>query len=340
MNEMGNNNAANNATASTDKIAEFQEMKAQLAETQRSLAVLLVERNSIQRERDELKERLSRDQLEQASNSEKDCYQIQELEERLKLFEKENQQLRLENQDLQETFNVSQKSATLEASVTAEDLQKENDRLQRQVMERERQIEDWKLLIPRNKLLLQQAHQKSEKLQKQMKEIEEKYQEQEDFIKEIQLTKEALVKQKERHQSEFDQLKVEKETMEISYEETREVLKSLDLDDINSEGNREERERLIKFRDAKPTVTSLSSEEDDVENCQFTHMLPSDLPSDEMHGKKHVIEWDWSGDNLTGVYTGWLDLEGNPHGQGTLRIDDGAIHVGEWQHGKRHGMNE
>jgi len=314
---------------------ELKEMKEQLAETQSSLAQLLVERHAIQRERDVLKEKLSQDQLEKVSISEHDEHQITELEGRLKLFEKENQQLRQENQDYQESVESAQKAANLEASITTDDLQKENERLRKQVMERERQIEDWKLLIPRNKLLLEQAHQKNERMAKQLKELEENSIEQEEFIKEIQLTKEALVKQRDRRQSEFDQLKQEKDTIKSSYKETREVLESIDLDDIHSEENNEKKEKLIQLRNVQPN--DIIAEEDGVEKSQYSLLLPFDLPPGENHGKKHVIEWDWSGNNLSGMYTGWVDLEGNPNGHGTIRVDNGSLYVGEWQHGKRHG---
>jgi len=64
-------------------------------------------------------------------------------------------------------------------------------------------------------------------------------------------------------------------------------------------------------------------------------VIPSDLPNQS--DRKHVVEWEWHGPTFAGVYTGLLDLTGNPDGTGTLRIEDGSIYDGDWQRGLRHG---
>jgi hypothetical protein len=71
-------------------------------------------------------------------------------------------------------------------------------------------------------------------------------------------------------------------------------------------------------------------------------LLPSEVsPEDLMElnmTKKHVIEWEWTNPNgLGGMYTGWLDLEGNPDGHGTLRVEDGSVFIGHWQRGRKNG---
>lgn len=311
---------------------ELKECQEQLAETQRSLAEMLVERNSMQRERDTFKELVSKGQEDQKLNGQHDEQKIAELEERLKIFERENQQLKEESKQLQESVEIAQKAANKEATLTSEDLQRENERLQKTVIERERQIEDWKLLIPRNKLLLEQAHAKNERLQNQLKELQERTLEQEDFIKEIQLTKEALVKQRERHQTEFKQLQSERDDLQSNYEQTKEVLESLDIDNMQPE-LKEKREQLSSIGEGLVSDENINSEV-----SPYIIPLPFDQQPDSMKEKKHVIEWDWSGRSLNGKYTGWFNLEGNPDGQGTLRIDDGALYVGQWKNGLRHGF--
>jgi hypothetical protein len=71
-------------------------------------------------------------------------------------------------------------------------------------------------------------------------------------------------------------------------------------------------------------------------------LIPADLSPDQWAEismtKKHVIEWDWTSPNgLEGIYTGWLDLEGNPDGHGTLRIKDGSVYTGQWKKGRKNG---
>ena len=82
----------------------------------------------------------------------------------------------------------------------------------------------------------------------------------------------------------------------------------------------------------------MSNENSNSEVSPYIIPLPFDQQPDSMKEKKHVIEWDWSGRSLNGKYTGWFNLEGNPDGQGTLRIDDGALYVGQWKNGLRHGF--
>jgi hypothetical protein len=52
---------------------------------------------------------------------------------------------------------------------------------------------------------------------------------------------------------------------------------------------------------------------------------------------KMVMEYEWQGNELFGVYTGCLDESENPIGSGTLRADDGAVYDGDWKGGLRHG---
>jgi len=72
-------------------------------------------------------------------------------------------------------------------------------------------------------------------------------------------------------------------------------------------------------------------------------LIPSDYTSKDFSvlEKKFVFEWEWTMEGhkngLSGHYTGWLDLEGNPDGYGILRILDGSLYCGNWTEGLRAG---
>lgn len=62
------------------------------------------------------------------------------------------------------------------------------------------------------------------------------------------------------------------------------------------------------------------------------------LVLDDTINRKHVMEFEWLGPVWSGVYTGQLStVTNNPDGDGTLRVDDGAVYNGEWRNGKPHG---
>jgi hypothetical protein len=49
-----------------------------------------------------------------------------------------------------------------------------------------------------------------------------------------------------------------------------------------------------------------------------------------------VMDREWHNADLAGMYTGTM-VQKQPHGAGTLRVDDGAILDGTWHHGYLHG---
>lgn len=51
-----------------------------------------------------------------------------------------------------------------------------------------------------------------------------------------------------------------------------------------------------------------------------------------------VLNKEWYGESLAGIYIGYWSLEHNePDVHGTLRVEDGAIYDGKWHRGMRHG---
>ena len=51
-----------------------------------------------------------------------------------------------------------------------------------------------------------------------------------------------------------------------------------------------------------------------------------------------ALEEEWLGENLEGIFTGYLDENGQPNGSGTLRAEDGSVYDGEWKSGTRSGV--
>lgn len=251
------------------------------------------------------------------------CEQLQTQNDQLKnentvlqseLIDKESQSVVTENEEIQ-TLML--------------DLQKDNERLKKTLSEQARELDDMKLLVPRNRILLDQAQSKNGQLQGELENMRKKYSEQEELVQEIQMTKEALVQKGERQEAELQKLRSEKDKISVDFSDTKLALESQ---------NMELREELKKKAlctapqqdgTAATTPSVLSA-------GMSTIIIPSDLDTPKQD-KKHVIEWEWEGDALAGIYTGWMDLVGDPDGHGTLRIDDGSIYDGEWSHGERHG---
>ena len=185
---------------------------------------------------------------------------------------------------------------------------REKEILEIQLRDQSRQIDDWKLLLPRNKALLEQTISKNKQL--------------------IEELEEARSRSQERCDSNLES-KRQMKTQQIEQEHDKNDEISLDeLNSISLEHN------SSYTRNSSATTTSPS-------NFVSKILIPLDLSSEDMKKlkKKFVIEWEWTnGENgLGGLYTGWLDLEGNPNGNGTLRIDDGGIYIGEWKQGLRNG---
>ena len=109
----------------------------------------------------------------------------------------------------------------------------------------------------------------------------------------------------------------------------------------------EKQQQLVKELQAQKDTLTRKIKEIESGDCSGSTsitfvktILPSEGPREWIReGRKHVVEWEWtSSKGLYGMYTGWLDVTANPHGHGTLRIEDGSIYDGEWIRGMREGM--
>jgi len=62
-----------------------------------------------------------------------------------------------------------------------------------------------------------------------------------------------------------------------------------------------------------------------------------DKPEPTSSSHEMVMEHEWHGSKLSGIYAGWINKDQNPDGNGTLRVDNGDVYDGEWSNGQRHG---
>ena len=375
---------------------ELQGFQEQLSNTQRSLAALYVERDNIQRERDDLKGQVKRQQqqsstalddwesqvmelqdklqkmktnhgrekreweellqrqqqqLESKSVESHDSAsseeRIQKLQEKVQQMESEKELLQAENQHWQEIMTSSKKTTNSsdddqqEDSSRLQELQQGNNSLKQKLVDQSRQMEDMKLQIPRNKLLMEELQRKNDSLKKELSVMETRFHEQEELVKEIQLTKEALMKQRERQVLELQTVKQEQEK---ALKEFQQKESKLQADKKELQEKLHTKQQDIFQLQNQPKNTLLSDNKNNSNGASGIRPLQRKhqsvvIPSDLMNGtdKKHVIEWDLHLEVLAGKYTGWMDISGMPDGTGTLRIEDGSIYDGEWKNGARHG---
>jgi hypothetical protein len=74
------------------------------------------------------------------------------------------------------------------------------------------------------------------------------------------------------------------------------------------------------------------------EPTSSTHDNNRDEQTDNDANRRNVMEYEWHGAQFSGIYTGQLSvISNNPDGDGTLRLDDGAVYNGEWCNGQPHG---
>ena len=189
-------------------------------------------------------------------------------------------------------------------------LQEERDMLEIQLTDQSRRIDDWKLLLPRNKVVLDQTISKNRQLMKELEEARNRNQQ---------------VKYDSKIESKV-QMKAQG-LMGQEYDESQDILMD-GMDTVCLEHS-----PSIRKNSSATTVPP--------SNIANTILIPSDLSSEDMnkHDKRFVIEWEWVNveNRLGGLYTGWLDMEGNPSGHGTFRIEDGGIYTGKWKEGLRNG---
>lgn len=256
-------------------------------------------------------------QVTQQNLTESHQSKLEERQQSLIALQQEKEALESELQQLREEALVEDSTPRTVSSAYRDDRddykywKDEAERLQQCLDKQNRQLEDWKLLVPRNKILLEQAIAKQESIQTKYYHMEAQYKEQKELVQQLQATNEALVQNHKALEQENHQL-----------QEQQPPASSDILAHTNSPMD-------CQMENYDPSVLEV--------------VIPLDDPNGPLRklvrdGFKFVVEWEWtSKTGLYGMYTGWLDLTGNPHGHGTLRIEDGSIYDGDWKRGLRDG---
>jgi hypothetical protein len=247
------------------------------------------------------------------------CLLVRNYEEENNKLRKENEHLRRSSQPLSKATPMNRTEYKLggtdndrkvsdDLNVLRVEWRREKEILETRLRDQSRQIDDWKLLLPRNNILLERAISENKQLTKELE--DEKNRERK--LCESKTESKRIMKSQQLEQ----QLH---EDGEIS------------LQEVNTEAFGH---NSSNTRDSSAMIALPSTILNNV-------LIPLDLSSEDKQKlkKKFVVEWEWSngGNGLGGLYTGWLDLGGNPCGNGTLRIDDGGVYIGEWKKGLRNG---
>jgi hypothetical protein len=149
-------------------------------------------------------------------------------------------------------------------------------------------------------------------LQQQLKEVKLREQESASTRKMIEQVMTSLQQENEQIQENIDKAQKEKEELEVLLKEEKE-----------------------KAQDAIATATALQRVLEDKNATVDVSLLPT--LSKDSH-RKLVMEYEWHGPDMVGIYTGQLSIKtNNPDGNGTLRLEDGAVYDGEWVDGRPHG---
>lgn len=227
----------------------------------------------------------------------------------LEKLEAENNALRKEKLSLKKSFEPLSKIVSIEkqpigadilhtAIAKFEGLRAERDMLETKLREKSRQIDDWKLLLPRNKALLEKTLSKNKQLFKQLEDS------------------------KNRNDS---KPRTEPKEVEQENENSKKNVTN-DMDTVCLENSST---KMLSTMTSSPSVGAnkilIPSDwsSDELKNHDKKFVIEWVWANDE--------------NGLGGLFTGWLDLGGRPSGHGTLRIDDGGIYIGEWKEGRRNG---
>lgn len=138
------------------------------------------------------------------------------------------------------------------------------------------------------------------------------------------------------------QMQEENEALQEKLDETQKSNQSLHAQ-LLEEKEKTELALSVAAATQRAVEDSAATQVIDVLSCAQTEPLlavevHAASPTINDSNRKYVIEYEWHGPQWSGVYTGQLSLiSNNPDGDGTLRVDDGAVYNGEWLDGKPHG---
>ena len=266
---------------------------------------------------------------------ENDNDKIKALSDENRILVEQQQQL-VEELESQKSLSQEHKNLAVshERKIGEKERQWESERtlLQRQLDEQTGKIEDWKLLIQRNKIALEQERLKCEELEQELEEATQKQTHTEVAFDDYQRAADGLQKDLEREMMEKERLYMENERMSREIDEITELFRR------EKEARSHVEDNLGEQMQSGGTALSVGVTGGGPSRSYAT--IPSDLVASgggESLGI-HVTELDWEGKDLSGKFTGWLDSAGNPNGHGTLRMEDESVYDGEWKFGEWNGM--
>ena len=141
--------------------------------------------------------------------------EIQRLNLLVDKFELENKLLKdanRSNQDVSETLSISFSALEGNAEMSEalqKEWRKEKENLESRIRDQNQEIENWKLLVPRNKILLEQTQSKNQQLVKELEESQSRTKEQAEYILELEYKLKA-----QQQEQEMQQQNTEEETQE------------------------------------------------------------------------------------------------------------------------------
>ena len=354
---------------------ELDECKSQLCDTQKSLAVLFVEKDLATKERDRLSQQL-RDQS---------CTSCEGRNEEVESLERDLQELkRVYASSLashaKEKRNWEEKRSQLTNgnlssgnfdSEKFEELRNENRSLSEQLQKLKEELES-RSTASKQQEALAESHKRTWKekeenwdrereiLQHQLEEQTAKLDDWKVLIQRNKLLLEQEQVKNEELEQELEEVTQKHTHTEVAFDDYQRaadgIRKELEIEMREKEKLRMENGRLSRERDElnearehlqQAVDNQMRSGGSEVSNgrsggqVRLSATIPSDLSSSgggEFRGM-HVTELDWEGKDLSGKFTGWLDPEGNPDGHGTLRMEDESVYDGEWKFGEWNGVS-
>ena len=303
-------------------------LESQLADAQKSLTSMLLEKDLLLQERDsvQLGNQVEQPARNTSLNRCQKCSQQQIKMEQLQddlgnlrlacsMYEVKQEELiaqhEAEVKKLEDIAAVLRREKEALESELQSPREIETETLQQKIEEQAKQLDDYKLTISRDKLLLEEATTKSVDLQIKCSGLEAR-------VDELEVLIEALQISKEMSEQKHDDLEQELHNFK-----------------------EEQHNRLSQSGSSHSPVSELSDDERSTNSAIVIPLDDSHLSSKLLRsGMKHVVEREWTNrKGVMGLYTGWVDLAGNPHGHGTWRIQDGSIYDGEWKRGLRDGKS-
>jgi hypothetical protein len=283
-----------------------------------------------QQERHILEDRLSRHQSEWHRERESLEKQLEN-----KVRNDESEFLQEENEKQQHTESLKEQLVQKE-----KEWQLEKELLEKQLNDQSKQMEDWKLLIPRNKVLLEQTQAKNENLKTQLEEAREQIRHQSGLVKSLQVGKETLEKELENTRKDIDVSKSHEIASKSSITVSERVLIPADLS----------RDDLMELIVTRKHVIEWEWHNLDGVGGMYTGWLNLEGSPDGFgvlrgqDGSVYIGFWAKGRKSGQGTFTSidsdvysglWLNDEF--HGRGVYVSNENQIYTGDWSNGSRQG---